>query len=1006
MVKGLHFLLFVSLFTVILTPGYTQSAGGIRGVVYDQDFDVPLPAARVQIAETGQEVETSDEGNYVFNELEPGTYTLVFFKIGYTRQVDADVVVSAGALTEVNASLSGDFTDMEEFVVQEVQFGAGTEVGLLELKIGSATFLDTVSSELMSQAGASDAAAALTLVSGATVEDGKFPVIRGLPDRYVNTQLNGIRLPTADAEKRAVELDQFPASAIDSIQVSKTFTPDQQGDASGGAVNVILKSVPDENFLKFSLSSTYNTETSGNDDFLTYRGGGVSTWGLDEGERDIQEENIGSSWDGAVGVKRDDAPIDYKVSIAAGGRYEFDNDVTIGALGSFYYERDSQYIEDAVDDKWWVENPGDEMTPQYSQGTPDEGDFVTSLYDVDRGEQQVNWGALGVLGVETENHSLTLTGLYTRNTSDEAILAENTRGKEYYYPGYDPDNQSTPGHEDRFGSPYLRLQTLAYTERETQTIQLAGKHKLPDPGLKLDGFLELLGPEVDWSISRSKASYYQPDKVQFGSLWVPQENNPGRPPFSPPFTRPESYFQFKPAANFTLGNLQRSYREIVEISDQHQVNIKFPFTQWTDSEGYVKFGIFNDQVRREYDQESFSNFSDNGEFYQAPWDELWSDVFGDETNDVGLSDHPIKEGNVDVDYKGEQEIEAWYYMVDLPLTSFLNIIGGMRYETTVLSIVNTPEEDVFWIPPDEGVLTQLKEGDADVDFKRKDMLPSIGFKLQPIEQITLRGSYSETVARQTFRELSPIIQQEFLGGDVFIGNPNLQMSDVENYDLRLDYNPYPGGLVSVSWFKKDITNPIEYVQRVVDFGYTTPVNYPEGELSGWEFELKQQMGELLGFLEGLTLGGNATFIESEVTVSPEEQELFASTQIQAPIEKRDMTNAPEHLYNVYFVYAMDKIGLKGTKASLFYTVRGDTLVAGAGAADGRFVPSVYETEFGTLNATLSQKIGEAVEIKFQAKNILNPDIETVYRSEFIESDVVKTSYKKGIDFSLGVSATF
>ena len=78
------------------------------------------------------------------------------------------------------------------------------------------------------------------LVPGTTIQDGKYAVVRGLPDRYVNSQMNGVRLPSADPDKRAVQLDQFPSEMIESVQVTKTFTPDQQADASGAwrALNV------------------------------------------------------------------------------------------------------------------------------------------------------------------------------------------------------------------------------------------------------------------------------------------------------------------------------------------------------------------------------------------------------------------------------------------------------------------------------------------------------------------------------------------------------------------------------------------------------------------------------------------------------------------------------------------------------------------------------------------------------------------------------------------------
>ena len=89
--------------------------------------------------------------------------------------------------------------------------------------------------------------------------------------------------------------------------------------------------------------------------------------------------------------------------------------------------------------------------------------------------------------------------------------------------------------------------------------------------------------------------------------------------------------------------------------------------------------------------------------------------------------------------------------------------------------------------------------------------------------------YSQTLARQTFRELTPVLQQEYLGGPIYIGNPDLQMSRLKNYDLRLDYAPYEGGLVSLSGFYKDLIDPIENVQFNQNTGnYTTPVNFPSG----------------------------------------------------------------------------------------------------------------------------------------------------------------------------------
>lgn len=983
----------------IASYGYAQQGGGIRGMVYDKEFDAPLAGAQVLIAETGEKVTATDEGNYIFSQVNPGTYTLVFSKEGYARQVAANVVVSGGQMTEANASLSGEFTEMEEFVVQDLEIGGNSEAGLLNLRMESPAMMDSVSSDLMSRAGASDAAGALRLVAGATVQDGKYAVVRGLPDRYVSSQMNGVRLPSADPDKRAVQLDQFPSELIESIQVSKTFTPDQQGDASGGAVNVVLKGIPDETILKVSVGTEYNTQATGNEDFLTYEGGGVNTWGLDDGSRDPQPP--GTNWTGAVGVSRDEAPLPYNWSVTAGGKHELLDGLKIGGLGNFYYKRSASYFDNGKDDSYWVENPGDPMTPQIKEGNISSGGveagdaFKTSLFDVSQGSEEVQWSGLGAMGIETEDHKLTLLYMRTQATEDKATLAEDTRGKDYFVtqnvPGYDPLAPADNG-DYTTAAPYQRNQTLEYIERNTKTLQLHGDHTLPFPEMGIPGFFVLLPPEVDWTVAESSSGLLSPDKRLFGSEWRPATSYGG-------IVYPgleSGYYQNKPEAAFTLGNLQRIWKEITEDSEQYFANGKFPFEQWSGDKGYLKLGVFNDKVDRAYNQDSFSNFSDPNNSYAGDWENYWSDVFADEA-------HTITAAEVDVDYTGKQEISAWYYMMDLPLNSFFKVIGGTRYETTDLGITLDPDSGVFWVPPGTDTSAFLQPGQGDVEFQQKDVLPSLGFEFKPHDTVTLRASYSETVARQTFKELTPIQQTEYLGGDVFIGNPVLTMSALKNYDLRLDYTPAEGSLISLSWFYKDIIDPIEYVQDyAVNIGsYTTPVNYPEGTLSGYELEIRQQLDRLWDPLEGLAIGANATLIQSEVTLPDDEAAFLEGKGFPEP--KRDMLNAPEFLYNLNLTYDIKKTG---TQLGFFYTVQGDTLVAGAGQYKGEYVADVYAKEYGTLNFSISQKIGEHWKLSFKAKNLLNPEIQEVYRSDYTDGDTVKTSYTKGIDLSISASYEF
>ncbi len=980
----------------------SQQAGSVRGLVFDKDFGTPVARATITVIEKSVKVTSGEDGAFTVPDLAPGRYTLVIAREGYTRQLRSDVLVQEGSLTEIEIQLAGEFEDMDEFVVQEIELG-GSESALLELRLESPQLLDSVGSELMSRAGASDAAAALQLVAGATVQDGKYAVVRGLPDRYVSAQLDGVRLPTSDAKRRAVQLDQFPSAIIQSVQVSKTFTPDQQGDASGGAVNVDLKDLPEETSFQLRFQSGFNSQVrDAKNSFLTYDGAGISAWG-NSGAMGIPDLPDGSSWPNPVGTESGEVPgPEFKWSFAGGGKWELDEGVRVGAFGSLFYERDYSYFSGGKDDSWWI-TPSEGLVPQYSQGAPSQLRFQSSLLDIEQGSQSVQWGALGAIGIETDNHRVGLTYLFTDLASSTATLATNTRGKEYFagpgydwsflgppfpatLPPYDPNDPSSIANTDFLEvSPYQRLETLDYTENTTESLILKGEHKLAPEGR----IAVFESPVLDWTMSSSRATFDQPDKTQFAAIWLPPSDyiDPSLPGIWLPFT---------PAENINLGWAQHIRQSVDETSDQLSVNLKLPFKTATEREGYLKTGVFRDAVDRTYRQETWSNrASDPNGFYISGWDDPWSTYFPDE-------DHPIYESEFDVDYDGHQRISALYAMADLPLGDSWNIIPGVRFESTRLSTEVFGEANAVWFPP--GALAPIDfDNDptaADVDYRDDRALPSVSTQWEITDGLVLRTAFAQTIARQTFRELTPVLQQEYLGGPIFIGNPELVMSSLDNYDIRLDYTPFEGWLVSASGFYKSVADAIEYAQFEAPQGfvYTSAVNYPEGEMLGAELEIRVQGRNLDESLDGLSFGMNATVIHSEVTLPEDEAQDFED--IGFPTLTRDMTAAPQYLFNANVSYAWAPMG---TTVGLFYTVVGDTLVTGAGIDTGNYVPSIYSLPYGQLNFTLQQKIGDHLGLFFQAKNLLNPEIQTVYRSSYLpDGDIVNTSYTAGVDFAVGI----
>lgn len=968
---------------VVLSAGVmAQQAGSIRGSVYDREFNAPLPEVQVAVVETGQRVVSDDQGAFVLTNLRPGKYTLVIAKDGYVRQVRADLIVAAGQLTEVTIQLAGDFTDLEPFVVSDVlRIGAEGDAALLDQRLESPALVNTISSDLMSKAGASDAASALRLVAGASLQDGKTAVIRGLPDRYVSSQMNGVRLPSADEDKRAVELDQFPSEVISSIQVAKSFTPDQLGDASGGAVDVRLKGVPDEPLtVKWKLQTSHNTQVTGRHAFTSYNGGGLDYWGGAASSRGPQDD--GETWDGAVGTLDVPAPLDYKWSGSIGGKVEVAKGVRVGGTANIYYERDSALERHGIDDSYRILAIGEPMTPD-TDGSPQQGDFRTALFDITQGRQSVQWGGLGTVGIESDEHALTLAYLFTRSADDVATRADDTRGKQYFFPGHDPDVLTSPGHETPAGAPYLRFQTLEYTQRKTTTLQLSGRHRfgLIAPSKKAPA-------ELDWTIARSSADRDQPDKRLFSTAWVDGFYGP-----------------VKPAAAFTLGNLQRTYKTTKEDSDQYTVGLKIPFKQWSNDPGYVKGGIFRDRVDRIYNQETFSNFGDNGISFAGQFDEIdWSSAWPFEDHPIFTDalDNGIDEG-VDVDYVGRQQIQAYYLMMDLPLLHTVNLVGGVRWEATKLNVVNSPEAGATWLPEGQDLETALLPGEADVDFRQHDVLPSIGLVYRPLEGVTLRAAYNETIARQTFKEITPILNQEYLGGPIFIGNPELKMSSVENYDLRLDYQPCAETFLSGSWFRKDIDDPIEYVDRSTAFTFTTAKNYPHGKLTGWELEARQSLALLAELLRPVSVGGNVTWIDASVELPEDEILRFEAVNGERPRPSRDMTSAPDYLMNWFLTFDLPATG---TQFGVFYTVQGETLLQGSGPSSAGIVPATYLSRFDTLNLSLSQKLGANMRLTFAAKNLTDAKQREVYRSDYVAGDTLRRLSSDGVEYSLTLGGEF
>jgi hypothetical protein len=280
-----------------------QGFGGIRGQVVDSDFGQPIARSSVILLDTPFGAMTDDQGNFTISAVPPGAYTLSVRSGGYLPRLVPGITISSGTFNDVRVETIAEVEEMEELVVPG-ELEKTSEVGLLAERQEATAVMDTIGADLISRLGASTAGEALKSMVGTSVVDGKYVVIRGLSDRYVNTLLNGGRLPTSDPDKRAVNVDLFPGSVLQSINTSKTFTPDQAGDFTGGSVDIRTKEFPEKPTFGMSVGVGYNSQATFNPDYLTYAGGGTGPFGFKANQREIPESVLNDPVLSSQGAQR------------------------------------------------------------------------------------------------------------------------------------------------------------------------------------------------------------------------------------------------------------------------------------------------------------------------------------------------------------------------------------------------------------------------------------------------------------------------------------------------------------------------------------------------------------------------------------------------------------------------------------------------------------------------------------------------------------------------------
>ena len=243
---------------LLLMPAVVYSQNSIQGVITDSLTSQPLVGANVYLIGTAFGAAANIEGQYRIASIPDGNYVLKISYIGYQTK-ELDVNVSKGSKVAIDAQLLPAVVEGAEVVITAQRKG---QVSAINQQLNSNTIVNVVSEEKIQELPDANAAESIGRLPGVSVtrsggEANKI-ILRGMGDQYTNVTIDGVRIPSTDALDRGVDLSTISQTSLAGIEVYKALTPDKDGDAIAGSVNLVTKKAPEERQIRATLKGGYN----------------------------------------------------------------------------------------------------------------------------------------------------------------------------------------------------------------------------------------------------------------------------------------------------------------------------------------------------------------------------------------------------------------------------------------------------------------------------------------------------------------------------------------------------------------------------------------------------------------------------------------------------------------------------------------------------------------------------------------------------------------------------
>ena len=806
-----------------------------------------------------------------------------------------------------------------------------------------------VTLEDLERSGDSNAAAALSRLSGVSLISNRFVYVRGLGERYSSALLNGSPLPSPEPLQRVVPLDLFPSNILANMVVQKTYSASMPGEFGGGVVNLSTVGVPVEPFLTLEVKTGGNSRTIGKNG-LTYYGSNTDRLGFDSGNRDVpplvqaafgagkrvsdanftptELQQIGRSFVNAPLnlLQRQKVSPDLGVQFSGGRSFDLGwAELGIIAVGAY--------------DSAWRSRVGVQQEGLLVGNNLE----VRTDYDFESNQNDIVWSALGGISLEWDENLLKWTNFFVRSVQKEA--------------------RTRAGYDDLAGAD-VRDDYTEFFERELINTQLTGSHAWR--GLK-----------VDWRAAYADTSRNAPYEkgIRYRLVNGTYRHNA---------SQEQNYTRFSTLAdNIASAGLDLSYA--------------VPITSAREAIFSAGFAYSDNKRRSETREFRFLalNSSLPVDVQTERVDYLLAD-FNIDPNRLVLRETTGAEGAAA--YQGRLKVTGGYFQVDAEILPFVRTAAGVRVEDATQS-VNTL--DLFGGPAPF----------TPAPLQNTYVLPTGTVTWNFADDWQVRVGASETIARPQFRELAPQQYLDPDSDRLFVGNPFLVDSKLLNVDARLERYLPGGEFFTGGVFYKDIDRPVESV--VNEAGATvqqTYINAPRANIIGAELEAKKyfDFGWTHPFLvnKRWLTQANYTFSKSEVQVEAGDVvfPLAAAGQPRPALEYvrngSKLQGQSDHLVNFQFGFEDD---VARSQATVLLTWVSDRITARGRPGQ----PDLVQSPGITLDFTFRKDVliaGEDFSFGLNARNLLDQDFEEFQQQG--ANIVYNNMYTVGTSISLSLSKTF